>query len=71
MSSLIGYGQLVCKKNGAIHSILEVHDLDTTGYSQTAFKLGWLQTNTVSGRGYCCPKCHDDAWKGREEQMGR
>ncbi len=60
-----------CIKDGKIHATLEVPDIDATGYSSIAFHAGWLQTNTVSGRGYCCPECHAAAWEGQEDLMGR
>ena len=70
--TLINYGFFECVKEGVTHSVLEVHDLTPDGWSETAFKLGWLNIKTVSGDAVSCPQCYSDAWKARTgDGMGR
>jgi hypothetical protein len=69
--TLLGYKLIGCKRDGQVHTVLEVYDADATGFSMTASKLGWMQTNHSGGRAYVCPECHSKAWEGQTDDMGR
>jgi hypothetical protein len=61
-----------CLREGKAHATLEVYDADRTGFSLTAHKAGWVQTNLPDGRAYSCPECRRNAWlAAAKEDMGR
>lgn len=70
--SLLGYAQIPCSNNGRVHAIIEVHDMDASGFSKMASDAHWMQILTPEGRAYCCPLCHAESWKDWNGQdMGR